>query len=232
MSTLVTIVHVAVCLFLMLTVLLQSGKGGGMGAAFGGGGSQTVFGGSGAGNFLRRLTVICAALFMITSMALAFMASSTGSDSLRRYAEQQKQLRESMEQTRQEALQGGAEGATTPEQPATPDQGTAEEGAAVEGADMVAPEGTEGADVAPAVEAPATGEAAPAGDTAAPVPAAAGDTAAPGAAPTPVPAPAPAAAPGATQDQPGAAAGQTAPVAPAPPAGAAAQGDPGATPNP
>ena len=37
MSTIVTIVHVLVCIFLMLTVLLQAGKGGGMGAAFGGG---------------------------------------------------------------------------------------------------------------------------------------------------------------------------------------------------
>ena len=35
METLVTILHVLVCIFLMLTVLLQAGKGGGMGAAFG-----------------------------------------------------------------------------------------------------------------------------------------------------------------------------------------------------
>ena len=114
MSTLVTILHVGVCLFLMVTVLLQSGKGGGVGAAFGAGGSQTVFGGSGGGNFLRRLTVACAAIFMLTSITLAYMASSTGSDSLRRYADQQRQLRESMEQTRQEALQEGEQGTATP----------------------------------------------------------------------------------------------------------------------
>ncbi len=58
MSTLVTVLHVIVCLFLMLTVLLQSGKGGGMGAAFGGGNAATVFGGSGASGFLKRLTAI------------------------------------------------------------------------------------------------------------------------------------------------------------------------------
>ena len=71
MEILVKILHVIVCLFLMLTVLLQAGKGGGMGAAFGGGSSMgTVFGGSGAGNFLRRLTVGAAIIFMVTSTAL------------------------------------------------------------------------------------------------------------------------------------------------------------------
>ena len=56
MSTLLTILHVIVCLFLMLTVLLQQGKGGGMGGAFGGSNAGTVFGGSGASSFLVRLT--------------------------------------------------------------------------------------------------------------------------------------------------------------------------------
>ena len=57
MNTFLTIVHLIVCVFLILVVLLQAGKGGGMGIAFGGGGgSQTVFGSSGAGNFLTRLT--------------------------------------------------------------------------------------------------------------------------------------------------------------------------------
>ena len=58
MVTFLTVVHVFVCLFLILVVLLQAGKGGGMGIAFGGAGSQTVFGSSGAGNFLTRLTSI------------------------------------------------------------------------------------------------------------------------------------------------------------------------------
>ena len=68
MITFLTILHVIVCLFLILVVLLQAGKGGGMGIAFGGGGSQTVFGSSGAGNFLTRLTSITAVLFMLTSL--------------------------------------------------------------------------------------------------------------------------------------------------------------------
>src|SRR5688500_5783717 len=71
-----SIVYVLVCLFLILVVLLQQGKGGGMGAAFGGGGSQTVFGGAGAGNFLTRLTAIAATLFMVLSALLSYMSSS------------------------------------------------------------------------------------------------------------------------------------------------------------
>ena len=81
MSFIVTIVHVGVSLFLMLTVLLQAGKGGGMGATFGGGSSQgSVFGGSGAGNFLSKLTTASAAIFMLTSMTLAYLASTTGAE--------------------------------------------------------------------------------------------------------------------------------------------------------
>jgi len=64
MSTLIAALHVFVCVVLVITVLLQAGKGGGMGA-LGGGGSGTVFGGSGAGNFLTRFTAICAVVFMV-----------------------------------------------------------------------------------------------------------------------------------------------------------------------
>ena len=79
MSTLVTILHVIVCLFLMLTVLLQSGKGGGMGAAFGGGGAGSVFGGRGATTFLGKITSACAAIFMITSLTLSYFSSRSSS---------------------------------------------------------------------------------------------------------------------------------------------------------
>src|SRR5215470_9514750 len=76
MVTLVTILHVVVCLFLILVVLLQAGKGGGMGLAFGSSGAQTVFGGSGAGNFLTKLTAGTAIVFMLTSLTLAYFASA------------------------------------------------------------------------------------------------------------------------------------------------------------
>jgi preprotein translocase subunit SecG len=167
MSTLVTIIHVAVSLFLMVTVLLQSGKGGGMGAAFGAGGSGTVFGGSGAGNFLRRLTVVCAALFMLTSAGLAYIASSTGSDSLRRYSEQQRQYSQTMQEAREAALATGAE--DTAEQPATgegaedtTEQPATDEGAELEAGDTAAPEGAALGDTAPATGDTATGDTAPA----------------------------------------------------------------------
>lgn len=75
LSTFVNIVHIFVCLVLMGVVLLQQGKGGGMGSAFGGASAQ-VFGGSGAGNILTRATAICAGVFMLTSVTLAYMSSS------------------------------------------------------------------------------------------------------------------------------------------------------------
>src|SRR5215831_3377849 len=76
MVILITILHIVVCIFLILVVLLQAGKGGGMGLAFGSSGAQTVFGGSGAGNFLTRLTAGTAVVFMITSLTLAYFASA------------------------------------------------------------------------------------------------------------------------------------------------------------
>ncbi len=83
LQTFLNIVHVFVCLFLILVVLLQQGRGGGMGSAFGGATAQ-VFGGRGAGNFMTRLTAICATIFMATSVSLAYLASS-GDRDLRHY---------------------------------------------------------------------------------------------------------------------------------------------------
>ncbi len=72
MSTLVVIVHIIVSLALIFIVLLQHGKGAGIGAAFGGS-SQTVFGSTGAAPFLAKLTAVAAILFMVTSLSLAFL---------------------------------------------------------------------------------------------------------------------------------------------------------------
>jgi preprotein translocase subunit SecG len=83
LTTLLNILHVFVCLFLILVVLLQQGRGGGMGSAFGGATAQ-VFGGRGAGNFMTRLTAICAVVFMATSMSLAYL-SSAGDRELREF---------------------------------------------------------------------------------------------------------------------------------------------------
>jgi preprotein translocase subunit SecG len=75
-------VHVTVSLALILLVLLQVGKGQSIGAAFGGASSsQTFFGSRGPATFLSRLTAVSAALFMLTSLGLAYMSSSGGQDS-------------------------------------------------------------------------------------------------------------------------------------------------------
>jgi preprotein translocase subunit SecG len=108
MSTLVTILHVIVSLFLMLTVLLQSGKGGGMGGAFGGSNAATVFGGSGASTFLRKLTAGAAIIFMSTSMILAYIASHDTSDALERFGNQQAKLAQQKEEAKEKALQEGS----------------------------------------------------------------------------------------------------------------------------
>ncbi len=75
MVTVITIIHVLVAISLILVVLLQSGKGADMGAAFGGA-SQTIFGSSGAATFLGRLTAAAAIIFMITSLSLTVIGSS------------------------------------------------------------------------------------------------------------------------------------------------------------
>ncbi len=76
LDTLLKIIHVFVCLMLMFVVLLQQGRGGGLGAAFGGGAASQVFGGRGAGNILTRATAIAATVFMLTSVTLAYRSSS------------------------------------------------------------------------------------------------------------------------------------------------------------
>ena len=76
MSVLLIIIHVIVCVALIMIVLLQTGKGGDMGAAFGGGSSQSLFGSTGASTFLSKATTVAAIVFMITSLALAYMSSN------------------------------------------------------------------------------------------------------------------------------------------------------------
>lgn len=69
MQTLTTVIHITSAILIVLVVLLQAGKSGGM--AFGAASnSQSVFGASGAGNFLTKLTTIFAFIFMMTSLGL------------------------------------------------------------------------------------------------------------------------------------------------------------------
>lgn len=81
--TLLVIVHVLVCLFLVGVVLLQQGKSADMAGAFGGQGSQTAFGPRGAANLLTRMTTWSAIVFMLTSIGLTVaLAHSSGSKSV------------------------------------------------------------------------------------------------------------------------------------------------------
>mgnify|MGYP001059090820 FL=1 len=82
MHTAIIIVHVLCTLFLILVILLQSGKGAAMGSGLGAGSSQTMFGSSGAGNFLTKMTTAIATLFMITSLTLGIMSTQEKSRSV------------------------------------------------------------------------------------------------------------------------------------------------------
>jgi preprotein translocase subunit SecG len=73
-GTTFTILHILACIFLVVVVLLQTGKGTDVNAVFGGS-SQTIFGSSGAGNFLTKLTTATAAVFMATSLYLTYGAA-------------------------------------------------------------------------------------------------------------------------------------------------------------
>jgi len=82
MTIFLTVLHVLACLFLIVIVLLQRGKGAEMGAVFGGGAGSTVFGSRGAGNFLTRMTTAAAIVFMVTSLTLAYVAQDRTGDTL------------------------------------------------------------------------------------------------------------------------------------------------------
>jgi preprotein translocase subunit SecG len=78
MIYLIGTIHVIVCVFLILVVLLQQGKSADLAGAFGGQGSQTAFGPRGAANLLTRLTTWSAIVFMLTSITLTIMMARSG----------------------------------------------------------------------------------------------------------------------------------------------------------
>ena len=81
MITGLVVLHVLICIGLIIGILLQSGKGSDLGAAFGGS-SQTLFGSTGAMPFLNKMTAAVAIAFMITSLSLAFLASRPSKSSV------------------------------------------------------------------------------------------------------------------------------------------------------
>lgn len=75
------VAFIIVCFSLIITVLLQPGRSGGLGAAFGGGGGSTVFGASGGTSTFRKVTTGAAILFMLLSLLLAFLSIGDDIDS-------------------------------------------------------------------------------------------------------------------------------------------------------
>jgi preprotein translocase subunit SecG len=76
MQTLVLVLHILAAAGIVVLVLLQHGKGADMGAAFGSGSSGSLFGATGSANFLSRTTAVLAAIFFLTSLTLAYLATN------------------------------------------------------------------------------------------------------------------------------------------------------------
>jgi preprotein translocase subunit SecG len=66
--------YVLVCLFLIMVVLLQQGKGADLAGAFGGGGSQTSFGPRGTTNVMHRMTTGAFVLFVVLCLTLTILS--------------------------------------------------------------------------------------------------------------------------------------------------------------
>jgi preprotein translocase subunit SecG len=107
MIIVITILHVIMCLILIGIVLLQTGKGASMGAAFGGA-SNTLFGGAGPASFLNKVTTIAAVVFMLTSFTLAVLSNrgTTSSTVLDTTQTQQEQPMEQGTPTSEEESSG------------------------------------------------------------------------------------------------------------------------------
>ncbi len=75
MLTAIAVLHIIATIALILIVLLQTGRGSEIGAAFGSGSSQTLFGSSGSTSFMTKLTTATVVIFMVTSLLLAYFYS-------------------------------------------------------------------------------------------------------------------------------------------------------------
>ena len=119
-------VHIIVSIALIISVLLQSSKGGGLAGTFGGSGiTGGIFGGRGAAPFLVKATTAFAILFMVTSISLNFIKSSSTAESV-------------LERTNMGSSVIGSEPAVTDEMPISlegqdTEQGTQETGTVEDG---------------------------------------------------------------------------------------------------
>lgn len=82
MLTLLILIHVLVCFLLIAVVLLQSGRGAEIGVSFGATYSQTLFGSRGPASFLSKVTVVLAAVFMLSALGISILSSRLESSSV------------------------------------------------------------------------------------------------------------------------------------------------------
>ncbi len=121
MSTYILVIHIVVSIFLVAVVLLQSGKGG-AGSTFGGGESQTLLGTSG-GSFMGKLTTVAAVIFMLTSLSLAYIASTSAKSSIMMGFDSEPKIEATQESANAVSEESSpAPAATASEAPVTPDQ--------------------------------------------------------------------------------------------------------------
>jgi preprotein translocase subunit SecG len=119
MVALLVALHVLVSLFLIFVILLQPGKGDGMGSAFGGGGSSSVFGSRGSVTFLAKVTEVCAVIFMVTSLTLAYRSSHSSSVIAARHRLAEQEAAKKAEDAAKKAAPQGV--GTSPSAPAPTD---------------------------------------------------------------------------------------------------------------
>ena len=159
MMTLIYVLFSIVCVFLIVTVLLQPGKAGGLGAAFGGGGN-TVFGASGGTPVFRRITTGCAICFMLLSLLLAYLSLDTSVTS--QSNEKRRGLDFGSIETEAAEIPAAAPAVEAPAAAEIPAAAPAVEAPAVEipavAPAVEAPAAAEIPAAAPAVEAPAVAE--------------------------------------------------------------------------
>ncbi|HYR69439.1 MAG TPA: preprotein translocase subunit SecG [Candidatus Dormibacteraeota bacterium] len=112
MTAVISAIHVFACVALIVSILLQSGKGGGLAGAFGAGSSQTLFGGRGAATFLTRASTVMAVVFFLTSLTLGLTSARQSSPVARSLMQEDARRRAAAQQ--QGAGDQGGPGTTAP----------------------------------------------------------------------------------------------------------------------
>jgi preprotein translocase subunit SecG len=132
MIAVVAAIHIFACAALVVSILLQSGKGGGLAGAFGAGSSQTLFGGRGAATFLTRASTVLAVVFFLTSLTLGLTSSRQSSPVGRSLMQEEARRRAAQQQPAGDQGQAGTA-------PGTEAPGTAGPGATAPGAPAPTP---------------------------------------------------------------------------------------------